>query len=254
MKGSAPLDARQLALSFDESPAAAAPRAEPPPQGDRNVRVDGQPIHYSLRRARRRSIGFTIDDRGLTIAAPRWVTIREIEAAIVEKARWIRTRLAGWAERRAAQPLPAILFADGGVLPYLGSPLALRLRADARSATLDEAPGARYLVLPLATDAGADRIRDALLAPRSPRPPAGWRLSSARSQWGSCTHDGRIRLNWRLVHFSLPVIDYVIAHELAHLAEMNHSARFWGQVGALLPGFERARDEIKRKDIGALPI
>jgi predicted metal-dependent hydrolase len=90
-----------------------------------------------------------------------------------------------------------------------------------------------------------------LAAPLSARL-RGWSLSSARSQWGSCTHDGRIRLNWRLIHFSMPVIDYVIAHELAHLAEMNHGARFWETVGALLPGFEAARDQIKGVDLGAL--
>ena len=75
---------------------------------------------------------------------------------------------------------------------------------------------------------------------------AGWRLSSARTQWGSCSRDGRVRLSWRLIHFSPPVIDYVIAHELAHLRELNHSPRFWREVARLLPGFEAARDQIKR--------
>jgi predicted metal-dependent hydrolase len=79
-----------------------------------------------------------------------------------------------------------------------------------------------------------------------------WTLSSARGQWGSCTHDGRIRLNWRLVHFALPVIDYVVEHELAHVREMNHSPRFWTAVGQLLPGFEAARDEIKGVDLASL--
>jgi len=83
---------------------------------------------------------------------------------------------------------------------------------------------------------------------------AGWALSSARSQWGSCTHDGRIRLSWRLIHFSLPVIDYVVAHELAHLDQMNHSARFWQAVAQLLPGFEPARDEIRGVDMSVLPL
>jgi len=81
---------------------------------------------------------------------------------------------------------------------------------------------------------------------------AGWRLSSARTQWGSCSHNGRIRLNWRLVHFPLPVIDYVIAHELAHLRELNHGPRFWSAVAELMPDYAPARDQIKRVAIEAI--
>ena len=50
-------------------------------------------------------------------------------------------------------------------------------------------------------------------------------LSSAQTRWGSASADGSIRLNWRLIHFALPTIDYVVAHELAHLREMDHSPR-----------------------------
>ncbi len=66
-------------------------------------------------------------------------------------------------------------------------------------------------------------------------------ISSATTHWGSCTADGRIRLNWRLIHFALPLIDYVIAHELAHLREMNHSPRFWATVQSVFPEFKAAR-------------
>jgi predicted metal-dependent hydrolase len=83
---------------------------------------------------------------------------------------------------------------------------------------------------------------------------AGWKLSSARTQWGSCSHDGCVRLSWRLIYFALPVIDYVVAHELAHLTEMNHSPRFWQTVAQVLPGFEPARAEIRRVDVAALPL
>jgi predicted metal-dependent hydrolase len=60
-------------------------------------------------------------------------------------------------------------------------------------------------------------------------------LSSAQTRWGSASGAGWIRLNWRLIHLPLPVIDYVVVHELAHLREMNHSPRFWALVEAVLP-------------------
>ncbi len=268
MKRNAPLDAQQLRLAFDE-PDAALPSAPP---GHRRLVVDQEPIRYTLRRARRRSIGFTIDDRGLTVAAPRWVSVAEIESAIAEKHRWIRRKLAEYRDWQARQPLRCVRFGDGGTLLLLGRTLTLRLRPDAgRTHVVDLGAGAE-LRLALPPQAGEERIRDAvqawlrtearrvlgerlqLLAARQQRQPRSWSLSSARSQWGACTHDGHVRLNWRLIHFSLPVIDYVVAHELAHLRELNHSPRFWQAVGELLPGFEAARDEVKKLDLAALPI
>jgi predicted metal-dependent hydrolase len=73
------------------------------------------------------------------------------------------------------------------------------------------------------------------------------RLSSARTRWGSCSLKSGIRINWRLIHLPLPLIDYVIAHELAHLREMNHSPRFWAVVAQLYPDWAAARNELKRR-------
>jgi predicted metal-dependent hydrolase len=70
-------------------------------------------------------------------------------------------------------------------------------------------------------------------------------LSSARTQWGVCRADGHVRLNWRLIHLPLRLIDYVVAHELSHLREMNHSARFWAVVAALYPDYAAARAELR---------
>jgi predicted metal-dependent hydrolase len=78
-------------------------------------------------------------------------------------------------------------------------------------------------------------------------------LSSASTQWGSCTADGRIRLNWRLVHFALPNIDYVVAHELSHLREMNHGPQFWATVQSVLPEFESARKALREQERENLP-
>ncbi|MCV6902702.1 MAG: M48 family metallopeptidase, partial [Achromobacter xylosoxidans] len=80
-----------------------------------------------------------------------------------------------------------------------------------------------------------------------------WRLSSAATRWGSCTSDGNIMLNWRLIHFAPAIIDYVIAHELAHLREMNHSQDFWREVGQILPDFEEAKNVLRRHDPASLP-
>ena len=76
--------------------------------------------------------------------------------------------------------------------------------------------------------------------------PAKVGLSSARRRWGSCAAHGGIRLNWRLMQAPPAVIDYVVIHELAHLAELNHSPRFWCVVAAHCPDWKLQRDWLKR--------
>lgn len=252
----------QLSLALDPAPAASLPPSSrsPDPRARRAL-AGTDVIEYRLRRARRRTIGFQIDDDGLTISAPRWVTLREIEAAIAEKSRWIRAKRREWHEWREKRRLPQVVFAGGAVMPYLGASITLRLSAEVGATRLDVASSVLHVALP--PDAAEAQIRDAVqswlqgeaarvfgerierfagrIAPKF----SGWRLSSARSQWGSCTHDGRVRLNWRLVHFSLPVIDYVVAHELAHLRHMNHGPEFWAVVRSVVPDLDQARGRLK---------
>ena len=88
--------------------------------------------------------------------------------------------------------------------------------------------------------------RIAVYAPKLGVPLPTLRLSRAASLWGSCNARGVVRLNWRLIQMPLHLIDYVVAHELAHLIEMNHSAAFWQTVGCIYPGYREARKELKK--------
>ena len=76
-------------------------------------------------------------------------------------------------------------------------------------------------------------------------------LSSAGTRWGTAHSDGSIRLNWRLIHFRLPVIDYVVAHELSHLRVMDHSPRFWDTVRAVVPDYAQLRGQLKDEALPA---
>jgi predicted metal-dependent hydrolase len=71
------------------------------------------------------------------------------------------------------------------------------------------------------------------------------KLSSARTRWGSCSSKGYINLTWRLVMAPLPIIDYVVVHELCHLREANHSSAFWVQVAAIMPDYKKRRKWLK---------
>jgi hypothetical protein len=73
---------------------------------------------------------------------------------------------------------------------------------------------------------------------------ASVRLSDARNEWGTCNARGEIRLNWRLVQLPPRLAEYVVAHEVAHIVELNHSSRFWSVVETLLPGHATPRREL----------
>ena len=253
------------------------PCPEPLPPGARwrEVATEQQTIGFVLQRSRRRSIGFVVTDDGLRVTAPNWVTLGQIDDAVREKSRWILAKLRDWQARKEQLALSQTRWQAGGDLPYLGKRIILDLNPENRQAHFSgdtNAPSdGDILSLPLPVHADASRIRDTAQAWLQQR--AGtlfgtrlahfleisglkirrWRLSSAATRWGSCTSDGNIMLNWRLIHFAPAIIDYVIAHELAHLREMNHSQDFWAEVGQILPNFEEAKQVLRRHDPASLP-
>ena len=232
-------------------------------------------VGYQLRRARRRSIGFVVGADGLSVSAPRWVGVAEIEAALREKSKWILRKLHDQRERASRLAAAKVDWRDGSTLPFLGETVILVLDPRATGAVLhsadDTLPGVPRLTLHLGLPHGATpgQIRDAVqswlqrqakrifqercahFAQRLGVRLTRLTLSSAATRWGSASADGSVRLHWRLVHFGLPVIDYVVTHELAHLREMNHSSAFWDVVRSVLPDYETARGALRAE---VLPV
>ena len=253
-------------LPFSSPPVTPTPFKPPTgpvaPDGTRlrTLELGARTLQYRLKRSSRKSIGFAIDSTGLTITAPRWVTIADIETAIAEKQRWIFAKLIEWQTRVEQRALPRVEWGDGAELPYLGK--LLRVRLGASVLAFDEVT--RVLALPLPLHADAQQIKDrvtgwlqgeatrvfgerlVVYAAKLGVTFRSYALSSAMTRWGSCSSEGRIRLNWRLIHFPLSVVDYVVAHELAHLREMNHSPRFWQTVESIFPEFREARKQLKQ--------
>lgn len=239
--------------------------------GRRRVHLRDLILDYRLLRSKRRSIGFLIDEDGLRITAPKWVPIAEIENAIREKQRWILTKLNERRERSARRLQPHMQWRDGAALPYLGVDLTLRILAGQSTGVVHDT-ASRELRVSLPPDAAEQQLKDRvqgwlqleakrIFAERLPvyaeKLAVSYRsfsLSSATTQWGSCTVEGKIRLNWRLIHFAMPMIDYVIAHELSHLREMNHSPRFWATVQSVFPEFQAARKVLRESGPELLPI
>ncbi|MBE0554766.1 MAG: M48 family metallopeptidase, partial [Rhodobacteraceae bacterium] len=78
----------------------------------------------------------------------------------------------------------------------------------------------------------------------------GITLRDTRSRWGSCTAAGRLMFSWRLIMAPPAVLDYVAAHEAAHLVEMNHSPAYWAVVGRIFPGWQAQRGWLRRHGPG----
>ena len=234
------------------------------PQASREVVLGHAVVAYALQRARRRSIGFTVGADGLSVRAPTWVTLAAVDAALREKSAWILRKLDEARERQQRLEHARIRWQDGAVLPYLGAPLRVVLDPGERVAgalrTAGEgAEAARQLHIGLPGVARPEQIRDAVqawlmrgarehfterLEHFAPLLGVRWtrlRLSSAQTRWGSARADGSICLNWRLLHYPPSVIDYVVAHELAHLRVMDHSPRFWDTVRTVVPDYAALR-------------
>ncbi len=237
-------------------------------------------VGFVLTRSRRRSIGFVIGEEGLRVTAPNWVTLQQIDAAVVEKMPWILSKLKDWQTRKEQLAMSHTRWQSGGELPYLGCKITLRSGvpgphvpqgAPFFEGDADAPLAGQALWLPLPHDADANRMRDMTQSWLQGRARAWfelrlkffldqtglqvkkWRLSSASTRWGSCTSDGNIMLNWRLIHFSPMIIDYVIAHELAHLREMNHSHDFWAEVQQLYPDYHTARQLLNKHTPDGVP-
>lgn len=255
------------------------------PQANREALLQGRRVAYWLKRGQRRTIGFSVGAQGLAVSAPRWATLATIDAALQSKAAWVLAKLAEARQRHSALESDRVVWADGTTLAWLGRTLVVRLGAGqpaARGAPLvqwqaasnaeetaaTEGPdgiqapaGVLWVALP--TTASAAQLRDAVQAWMmqtahahfsqrlnhfAPLLGVRWtalKLSAAATRWGSAKADGSIRLHWRLMQFPPEVVDYVVAHELAHLRHMDHSERFWRTVASVVPDYAALRARLR---------
>ncbi len=226
----------------------------------RHILLSGRIVSYDLRRDRRR-LALHIDEHGLRVGAPRAVSLAEIEQFIRQHGPWVLDKLEAYTRRVAHRHVG---IHEGAKLPLLGSEVSIRVTAGGNRALwqddelwLAARPGSDLVALARRAlqRRALEHFRPRLTAVVSqlgrPIPPLA--LSSARTRWGSCSARSGIRLNWRLIHLPPEPVDYVIAHEAAHLVEMNHGAHFWRVVAALYPEWRSARESLKRLGPG-LPL
>lgn len=217
----------------------------------------GEQLNYQLERRQRRTVGLKITADGLVVHAPKRLSQSLLESLLAQKADWIQKKLSAQIQNK----IPALQWRHGEQLLLLGNHITLAVRHDERSRAINHLPGLLELAMPnhneppavarkvlqwykkqAVTDfARRLEIFSAKLGVALPK----LLISNARTRWGSCNSKKEVRLNWRLLQAPPHLINYVICHELAHLKEMNHSARFWAVVASIYPDYKAAEKELK---------
>jgi predicted metal-dependent hydrolase len=201
-------------------------------------------------RARRLSLRIDAAARGVELVLPRRFSAEMAFAFVTAHRGWIAARI-------GAMPPPALL-ADGATVPVFGAPHRIRHVLDRAAPPVTIADGeirvrgdpqhvprrVRDHLVALARRDFAARART--LAARLGRSVTRVGVRDPKSRWGSCSSTGALSFSWRLVLAPEAVIDYVVAHEVAHLVEMNHSPRFWRVVAGLVPDSAAPRAWLKR--------
>jgi predicted metal-dependent hydrolase len=225
-------------------------------------------VRYRIQRSgRRKTVNISIDPaEGVVVTAPRDVDDAVVQEIVVRRAGWVVERLQITDAVSKALYYPA--FVSGESFPYLGRNYRLRVVPQAGAKVGVRLLHGRFEVNVDADLSATDRrveIRDGLarwyqeravsrlcervdlLAPRLGVTAPPVLVRDQKKRWASCDHQGRLRFNWRIVMAPMSLVDYVVAHELCHLIQRDHSGAFWQLLRIALPDYEERRQRLRRE-------
>jgi predicted metal-dependent hydrolase len=206
-------------------------------------------------RSSRKTIALVVTpEADLIVRAPHRAPLDSIERFVEEQSRWIRRKQAAVKEKQ--ESMVPKKFASGEELSYLGTYYPLVIVENGTSPLVfDGTFRLSRLHVDKAPEIFTNWYREAArmvigervdhYAAQSGLQYNQIKINGARTRWGSCSAKGNLNFSWRLIMAPLKIIDYVVAHELAHLAEKNHSQRFWQAVKRMDPGYQQDRRWLK---------
>jgi predicted metal-dependent hydrolase len=201
---------------------------------------------------RARHARIVVDASGVEVVVPRRMALRHVEPFVREKSPWIERTLRRF--REAEQALPTPLLDDGGVVPYLGRELELRVHVEPGRVRDHVARRGDVLHVRVG-EGGPEAVRGALerwyrrrarvdvaakldvATGRAGTSYTRLTIRSQRTRWASCSSSGAMSFNWRLLLAPEPILDYVVEHEVAHLEVLDHSPRFWRLLASRCPEY-----------------
>ena len=209
---------------------------------------------YVLIRSKRKTIGIYIRNGKVEVRAPIKAPKRDIAHFVASKKKWITDKLAQSKEQRAQREKFSLDY--GGFVTYRGKEYPIVSKSGNRLGFDDV-----HFYMP--PNLPPEQIKAAciqiyrLLAKRDLTAkalhyakqmsvaPSAVKINGAKTRWGSCSSRKSLNFSWRLIMAGDDVIDYVVVHELAHLKEMNHSARFWANVAGVLPDYQERKAQLR---------
>ena len=225
------------------------------------VQFGNTEIDYAIVRCSRKTVGVAVSPSGaVVISAPNAVEVARLDRVVLAKAAWIVGKLR---QRAALAPAPEHEFVSGETFRYLGR--QYRLRVVRSEQVQPVAVDGNFIVVHVPTNTTAANsaacVRTALIAfyTRAAREIVAsavnaWAVKAGAAmpkvlvtnqakRWGSCSK-GVIRINWRLMQAPKALIDYVLAHEVTHLAHDHHDAAFWSALGRIMPDYEARKAQL----------
>jgi len=211
---------------------------------------------YNLIRSKRKTIALHIKDGALEVRAPMKASKKDIDKVVADKEKWITDKLKIVAERMERRKNFALKYGETAL--YLGREYPITARSGNRVGFDEEA--CEFYIPP---NLSSQRIKAAMVqiykmlakcdltnkvvgyAKQMNVTPIAVKINSANTRWGSCSNRKSLNFSWRLIMADEATVDYVVVHELAHITEMNHSARFWAIVESVLPDYKERQMRLK---------
>lgn len=230
------------------------------------ITLGGREVRYSIRRsarARRMSLR-VLPGIGLEVVLPRGFSLREAATLVRRNQGWVLRAL----DRLKIAEAARVELADGASLPLLGDTLTLRVANGAsRDSVRRNGDVLTVSLVDGSSPAGAveswyrtqaKKLASERAAVHAAALGVGFgriAIKDTRSRWGSCSSKGNLNFSWRLLLGPEAVLDYVIAHEVAHLKELNHSPAFWAHVAILCPDYTTHRAWLRKhgRELAAWP-
>ena len=227
-------------------------------------------IFKIVRSNRRKTLGIYIDPRrGVVVRCPQFLKVDEIVAVVRKRAQWIIEKEE--VVKNHSQLNSVKEFVSGESFPYLGRQYRLKVRKTSfEKEERCKLINGRFLV-EIDRQLDGERVKEIvkkalmnwylerahekipvrveLYARQIGSWPERVEIKNYKRQWGSCSYNGVIRFNWKIIMAPVTILDYVIVHELCHLIYPNHSARFWQKVQTIIPNYKKRRDKLKEHSL-----